>query len=140
MLEYADVVWDNCTQYEANGLEKIQIEATRIATGSTKMVSINALNTETGWETLESRRYQNKLNLFYKMKSGMSPHYLTILIPPIVGNTLPITCIITLPITCIMLMILEWCMLTQNFPIILFFLLLFASGTNYMKILDSQEI
>ena len=27
LLEYADVVWDNCTQYEANKLEKIKHEA-----------------------------------------------------------------------------------------------------------------
>ena len=87
VLEYADVVWDNCTQYEANELEKIQIEAARIVTGSTKLVSIDALYTETGWETLESRRNKHKLTLFYKMKSGMSPHYLTTLVPPIVGNT-----------------------------------------------------
>ena len=51
------------------------------------LVSIDALYTETGWETLESRRNKHKLTLFYKMKSGMSPHYLTTLIPPIVGNT-----------------------------------------------------
>ena len=87
VLEYANVVWDNCTQYEANELEKIQIEAARIVTGSTKLVSIDVLYTETGWETLESRRNNHKLTLFYKMKSGMSPHYLTTLIPPIVGNT-----------------------------------------------------
>ena len=43
VLEYADVAWDNCTQYEANELENIQIEAARIVTGSTKLVSIYAL-------------------------------------------------------------------------------------------------
>ena len=48
VLEYADAVWDNCTKYEANELEKIQLEAARIVTGSTKLVSINALYTETG--------------------------------------------------------------------------------------------
>ena len=42
VLEYADVVWDNCTKYEENELEKIQIEAARIVTGSTKLVSIDA--------------------------------------------------------------------------------------------------
>ena len=31
-LEYTDLVWDNCTQYEINALEIIQIEAARIAT------------------------------------------------------------------------------------------------------------
>ena len=38
VLEYADVVWDNCTQYEINALEKIQIEAAGITTGATKLV------------------------------------------------------------------------------------------------------
>ena len=41
LLEYADVVWDNCSQYEVNELKKIQNEAARIVTGATKLVSIN---------------------------------------------------------------------------------------------------
>ena len=36
VLEYAGVVWDNCTQYEAKELETIQIEAARIVTGSNR--------------------------------------------------------------------------------------------------------
>ena len=48
LLEYADVIWDNCFQYEANELEKIQNEAARIVTGATKLVSINNLLKETG--------------------------------------------------------------------------------------------
>ena len=43
ILEYADIVWDNCTQYELNALEKIQIEAARIVTGTTKLISVNLL-------------------------------------------------------------------------------------------------
>ena len=38
ILEYGDTVWDNCTQYEKNELEKIQNEAARIVTGTTKLV------------------------------------------------------------------------------------------------------
>ena len=68
ILEYADVVWNNCTQYEINDLEKIQNEAARIVTGATKLVSINSLIQETGWETLLNRRKKHKLLLFYKMK------------------------------------------------------------------------
>ena len=56
LLEYADVVWDNCSQYESNELDKNQNEAARIVTGATKLVSINALLTETRWETLSLRR------------------------------------------------------------------------------------
>ena len=43
LLEYADVIWDNCTRYEVNELEKIQNEAARVVTGATKLVSINSL-------------------------------------------------------------------------------------------------
>ena len=43
LLEYADDVWDNCTQQEANELEKIQNEAARIVTGATKLASIQSL-------------------------------------------------------------------------------------------------
>ena len=52
VLEYADIIWNNCTQYESNELEKIQNEAARIVTGTPKLVSINSLLSETGWETL----------------------------------------------------------------------------------------
>ena len=61
VLEYADVVWDNFTRYEVNALEKIQIEAARIATEATKLVSLEMLYQETGWEPLEKRRYKHKL-------------------------------------------------------------------------------
>ena len=36
-------MWDNCTQYEANELEKIQHEAARIVSGATKLVSIEKI-------------------------------------------------------------------------------------------------
>ena len=35
LLEYADVVLDNCTKYESNELEKNQNEAAPIMTGAT---------------------------------------------------------------------------------------------------------
>ena len=89
LLEYADVVWDNCTQYEVNDLEKIQNEAARtcIVTGATKLASINSLLSETGWETLSSRRKKHKLQLFYKVQNDLSPNYLSSLVPPTVGST-----------------------------------------------------
>ena len=68
LLEYADVVWNNCAQYESHELEKIQNEAARTVIGTTKLVSINSLFLETGWETLSSRSNKNKLTFFYKMQ------------------------------------------------------------------------
>ena len=67
LLEYGDVIWDNCTQYEKLELEKIQNEAARIATGTTKLVSLNSLYNEICWETLETRLNNHKMTLFYKM-------------------------------------------------------------------------
>ena len=87
LLEYADVVWNNCAQNESNELEKIQNEAARIVTGATKLVSINSLLLETGWETLFSRRNKHKLTFFYKMQNDLSPDYLCSLVPPTVGST-----------------------------------------------------
>ena len=81
LLEYADVIWDNCTQYEKDELEKIQIEAARIATGATKLVSINNFYKKKCWDTLQKRRDDHKLTLFYKMCNNIASGYLSSLIP-----------------------------------------------------------
>ena len=86
LLEYSDVIWDNCTSIQKYELEKIQYEAARIATGSTKLVSIKQLEMETGWEALESRRLKHKLVLFFKMVTNQTPAYLSALVPPLVGE------------------------------------------------------
>ena len=85
ILEYADVVRCNITKYEEVELEKIQLEADRIVTGTTKLVSIENLYKETCWETFSSRRRQHKLTLYYEMTNYLNPAYLSSLLPPIVG-------------------------------------------------------
>ena len=55
LLEYGDVISDNCAQYGKNETEKIQLAAARIATGTTKLISINTLYKETGWDTLKKK-------------------------------------------------------------------------------------
>ena len=64
LLEYGDVIWDNCTQYEKNELDKIQNEAARITTGTTKLVSLDNFYKEVGWQTLHRRRQDHKLPSF----------------------------------------------------------------------------
>ncbi|MES9994334.1 MAG: reverse transcriptase family protein [Candidatus Thiodiazotropha sp.] len=86
LLEYGDIIWNNCTQQEKIELDKIQNEAARIATGATKLVSIDILYKEIGWETLEQRRNNHKLTLFYKMINSLTPLYLTSLVPQAVSN------------------------------------------------------
>jgi len=48
ILEYADVLYDNCCQYEKDELDKIQNEAARIVSGCTKLVSLADLYREIG--------------------------------------------------------------------------------------------
>ena len=84
LLEYADVIWDNCTQQNKNELELMQLAAARISTGATKLVSFANLYIETGWETLDARRNKHKLMFFYKMFNDLAPPYLSSLVPPLV--------------------------------------------------------
>jgi hypothetical protein len=81
VLEYSDVIFDDCTSYEREELEKIQYEAARIVTGTTKLVSIAKLMSEVCWESLSKRRKKHKLILFYKMKNNLTPGYLSSLVP-----------------------------------------------------------
>ena len=60
ILEYSDAVFDNCTQYEKDELDKIQNEAARIASGCTRLVSLQDLYNELGWETISQRRCKHK--------------------------------------------------------------------------------
>ena len=87
LLEYGDVVWDNCTQYEKDELERMQHEAARIATGTTRLVSLDSLYSEIKWESLQNRRNDHKLSLLFKMKNNLTPEYLSSLPPQNVGNT-----------------------------------------------------
>ena len=81
ILEYADTVWDNCTKTEITEIEKIQTEAMRIVTGATKSCSKLKLLEETGWDTLENRRYKHRLITMYNIIHKTSPTYLQNIIP-----------------------------------------------------------
>ena len=48
LLEYGDVVWDNCTAELKNDIESVQNEAARIVSGTTKLCNIH-----TSWLTLD---------------------------------------------------------------------------------------
>jgi hypothetical protein len=43
VLEYASEVWDNCGQINSDRLEKVQLEAARIATGLPSMMVVKYL-------------------------------------------------------------------------------------------------
>lgn len=80
VLEYSDVVWDNCSEKDAKLLEDIQVEAARIITGLSCCSS--KLYDELGWDLLQTRRKIHKLILFFKIINGFSPKYLNELLEP----------------------------------------------------------
>ena len=83
-LEYADIVWNNCNTIEKYKLEQIQFEAAVIVTRATRSCSRTKLMEETGWLSLEKRRYNHRLFTLYKMLKTDVPSYLKELIPPTV--------------------------------------------------------
>ena len=85
--EYCDAVWDNCSAQNKKKLESIHEEAARIITGATSLCSIEKLLWDLGWESLQSRRNKHKLIIFYKIINGLTPDYLTDLVPPLIQET-----------------------------------------------------
>jgi len=56
LLEYADIVWNNCSIELKND------------TGATKRCSIDRLMADLNWDTLAGSRRKHRLILFFKMK------------------------------------------------------------------------
>ena len=86
VIEYADIVWDNISISDQEDLERIQLEAARIISGATRLVSFDNLYTETCLEPLKSRRQKHKLCLFYKMYNSLTPSYLSDMLPLAVAD------------------------------------------------------
>ena len=82
LLEYGNIIWDNCLQESKKAVENIQLDAARIATGATKVCSVQKLYNETGYETLQNRRKKHKLCMMYKITHNLTPDYLRQLLPP----------------------------------------------------------
>ena len=82
ILEYVDIIWDNCSERDAALLEDVQVTAARIITGIRINSSRTILYNELGWDALSVRRKVHKLILFYKIVYGLAPLYLLDLSSP----------------------------------------------------------
>ena len=85
--EYCDSVWDNASSVSKKQLDAIHIEAARIITGATKLCSISLLISDLGLESLQDRHNKHKLFIFYKITHGLTPTYLTDIVPPLIQET-----------------------------------------------------
>ena len=77
ILEYGNLVWDNCTNQESDLIESVQCEAARIVTGLRRGTSRLKLYNELGWDSLKERRRKQKLIFVYKALSGLLPSYIS---------------------------------------------------------------
>ena len=81
ILEYGDVLYDNAPISTVKPIESLQRRAAIICTGAYKHTETQTLLRELGWQSLNKRRKNRKLSIFYKLVHGDSPEYLTSLIP-----------------------------------------------------------
>jgi hypothetical protein len=86
VIEYANVVYDNCSVRLSNKLERLQLQSARICTGALRNSNSTKLLQEVGWDPLTIRRKWHKLCLFYKMSNSLVPPYLASRCPPRVST------------------------------------------------------
>ena len=88
-FDYADIIWDNCTETQSAMLEDLQLEAIRTIIGAVRGTSHQKLYQESGFCTLKERRKRHKLIYYFKMVNGLCPHYLRSLVPDLVSERNP---------------------------------------------------
>ena len=71
---------------QSSSLENLTNEAARIVTGLTRSLSLERLYKECRWETLKSRRRNQKLKFMYRAVNGTVPSYISVLSPLIVNE------------------------------------------------------
>ena len=86
IIEYGDVIYDNCSLMKSLDLENVQRRAALLCTGAYRHTSNDALLSELGWQPLRIRRQIHKLSLFYKMSHSLTPSYLQSIVPRAVEN------------------------------------------------------
>lgn len=68
------LIWSSCIKEKSELLKHVQIEATKTVTGIRVNSSKIILYSEINLETLQSRRDNHKLIIFYKNINGLAPH------------------------------------------------------------------
>ena len=63
LMEYASIVWDGCTQADAERLENTQLDAARVICGAMRTTPSDKLYEVTGILILAKRRQTRKLIL-----------------------------------------------------------------------------
>ena len=71
-LEYAAAIWDPHTKVKTEQIEKVQWQTAHWTTCNfDRMASVSAMLETLGWHTLEQRRADSLLCLFYKIVNNV---------------------------------------------------------------------
>ena len=89
LLDYADIIWDNCTQYQADILENLNQDAMRTIVGTVRGTSHDKLYKEAGFITLKERRKRHKLILYFKYVNNLLPEHVNIKFPELISELNP---------------------------------------------------
>ena len=84
LLDYCDVIYDSCTMYESDQIDKLQRKVSLLCTGAFRIASNEKLLKELGWPKLINRRISHRLVLFYKIFNDLT--HLCNLIPHNTNN------------------------------------------------------
>ena len=76
LLDYCDLIYDLCTMYESERLDKLQRKASLLCDGAFRITSNKKVLNELGWSTLANRRTYHRLVLFYKILNNLAPQHL----------------------------------------------------------------
>ena len=78
IIDYCDVIYDNCNEKNSHSLELVHNKAARMVFGAFFTTNVSKLlNEELGWESLKSRRHRHKIYLFHRIIHGNVPSYLS---------------------------------------------------------------
>ena len=80
-IEYANVVYANCTKEQSTRLEALQRRAAIACTRAYNRTPTKRILDELGWPTLECRRNYSSLVQLYKIRHGLTPRYLHSILP-----------------------------------------------------------
>ena len=67
IIEYCDIIYDNCTVRDSIAIEQVQRRAALVCTGAYRHTSSDRLLAELGWQSLRTRRLNHKLIQLFKM-------------------------------------------------------------------------
>ena len=76
-FDYCSLVWDNCSKYLLDKLQKMQNRAARVITGRPYDISSSTALRELNWQPLANLREQNKAKFMYKMRNNELSEFMT---------------------------------------------------------------